>query len=435
MTSGSVPGTPGSAGRSLHDWLAYIESRHPKAIDMGLERVREVAGRLSLLKLPFPVITVGGTNGKGSTCAMLETMLASAGHRTGCYTSPHLVHYNERVRVDRRQANDEELCDAFEAVENARGDITLTYFEFGTLAAVRHFIRMQVDVAILEVGLGGRLDAVNVFDADCAVVTSVGIDHTDYLGTTRESIGFEKAGISRGGRPAVIGDPEPPDSLVRHALDVGAILMRAGADFRGVIEEGQWRYEGPGGLRAGLPFPALRGAYQVSNAAVAITALDTLRDRIPVSAGALREGLLAVSLPGRFQVLAGRPSTILDVAHNPHAARAFAQTLGQMERARRTVAVFGMLQDKDIAAVVRELRPHVDCWNLAPLPGVRGASVDILERALDDAGVLDEIRRYDDVASAFDAARAEAHADDRILVIGSFLTVSQALASLSRRDH
>ena len=415
----------------LDGWLQYIESRHAKSIDMGLDRVRAVRDQLGL-EPDFPVITVGGTNGKGSTCAMLEAILDAAGFRVGCYTSPHLIRYNERVRVGRTPVDDDALCGAFAAVESARGDVPLTYFEFGTLAAVRHFQQAGVDVAILEVGLGGRLDAVNVFDADCAVITSVGIDHVDYLGPTRESIGFEKAGIVRTGRPVVVAEPDPPATLVDYIRTVGAQPLFAGVDFRAIDEGTQWRYDGPGGLRAGLPWPALRGAYQIGNAAAAITALDALRDRCPVSTGALREGLTTVALPGRFQVLPGRPVTILDVAHNPHAAQCLAGALGAMEITGKTHAVFAMLGDKDIAGVARLVKPHVDRWYLAPLPGPRGTDPEDLARALDEAEVLDAVERHASVAEAFAAARDAARPDDRILVFGSFLTVAAALDFLRR---
>lgn len=429
MTSGSSPTDGAALPVDLDGWLAFIEGRHGRAIDLGLDRVRAVRDRLAL-DPSFTVVTVGGTNGKGSTCAMLEAMLDAAGYRVGCYTSPHLVRYNERVRVGREPVDDAALCRAFAAVEAARGDIPLTYFEFGTLAAVWHFLRCDVDVAVLEIGLGGRLDAVNVFDPDCAVITSIGIDHVDYLGPTREAIGFEKAGIVRPGRPVVIADPEPPATLVDHVRAVGARPLFAGIDFRAIDEGPQWRYEGPGGLRAGLPWPALRGAYQIGNAAATITALDALRDRIPVSTGALREGLTTVVLAGRFQVLPGRPVTILDVAHNPHAAACLAGALGAMDMTGKTHAVFAMLGDKDIAGVARIVKPHIDRWYLAPLPGSRGTDPEQLARALDDAQVLDAVERHASVAEAFAAARDAARPDDRILVFGSFLTVAAVLDSL-----
>jgi dihydrofolate synthase/folylpolyglutamate synthase len=321
----------GARPADLAGWLAYLEGLHPKSIAMGLDRVRAVHARLGL-ELACPVVTVGGTNGKGSTCAMSDAILRAAGYSVGVYTSPHLLRYNERVVIDGRAASDAELVEAFHAIEDARTatspPVALTYFEFGTLAALWLFARAKPDAVILEVGLGGRLDAVNVVDADVAVLTSIDLDHQDYLGDTREAIGREKAGIFRAGRPAVCGDPEPPRSVIDHANAVGAPLLRIGVDYGATPEGTQWRYHGPGGARVGLPYPALRGAYQLGNAATVLAALGTLKDRLPVSSGAIRDGLVNVTLAGRFMVLPGRPVIVLDVAHNPHAARA-------VRRARR----------------------------------------------------------------------------------------------------
>jgi dihydrofolate synthase/folylpolyglutamate synthase len=322
---------------TLAAWLAYLETLHPKSIAMGLDRVRAVHARLDAA-IRCPVITVAGTNGKGSTCAFLDAILRSAGYRVGLYTSPHLREYNERVRIAGTNATDANLIEAFNAVEDARlatGDaprppVTLTYFEFGTLAALWLFARANLDALILEVGLGGRLDAVNIVDADVAILTSVAIDHIDYLGPTREDIGREKAGIFRAGRPALCAEPDPPASVAATAKSIGADLLRIGQDYGYVDEGSQWRYRGLRGERYGLPFPALRGAYQLANAATALAALDCLHRQLPVSSGAVREGLLTVALPGRFQVLPGRPATVLDVAHNPHAARALAEARGAM---------------------------------------------------------------------------------------------------------
>ena len=396
---------------------------------MGLDRVADVRGRMDAT-FGCPVFIVTGTNGKGSTCALLESMLVAAGYRTGLYTSPHLTSYNERVRIDGTPAADEALVAAFNAVEDARGDVPLTYFEHGTLAAFWLFARADLAAAVLEVGLGGRLDAVNVVDADVAIVTSVDLDHMDYLGPTREDIGREKAGIFRAGRPVVCGEPNPPAALLAHARVLGAPLSLIGRDYGFTTGEGQWDYWGPGVRRHGLPHPALRGAIQLVNAATAITALDLLHDRLHVSAGALRTGLVSVELAGRFQVLPGRPTIVLDVAHNPHAARVFAAALGTMGFHPRTIAVFGMLADKDIGGVVAAMIPRVDRWHVATLPPPRGASAASVRDALAAAGVASaDVRTFDDVASAYRAARGEADEADRIAVFGSFLTVAAALAA------
>ena len=421
---------------TLAGWLAYLETLHPKAIEMGLARVREVAAHLDA-PVACPVVTVSGTNGKGSTCALLESFLRSGGFSVGLYSSPHLLRYNERVRIDGREASDAELVTAFEAVEHARTTTgtPLTYFEFGTLAALWLFARAEPDALVLEVGLGGRLDAVNIVDADVAVVTSVDLDHMDYLGTTRESIGREKAGIFRSGRPAVCGDPDPPRALIEHAREIGAPLLRFGIDFDFVAEGMQWRYRGPGGERYGLPIPALRGAHQLGNAAIALTALDLLRDRLPVAGGAIREGLVTVDLPGRFQVLPGRPTIVLDVAHNPHAARVLAAALGSMGFHPETYAVFGMLADKDIRGVIEAVRPRIDKWYIATLPSSRGASVDALATHLRAIGIEDAaVRTFDTIAAAYRAARDAAGEADRIAIFGSFLTVA-AVATQGKKFH
>jgi dihydrofolate synthase / folylpolyglutamate synthase len=383
--------------------------------------------------LGCPVITVTGTNGKGSTCALAEAILIAAGHRTGLYTSPHLLAYNERVRIDGIAATDDALVASFNAVENARADVPLTYFEYGTLAALWLFARAQLAAAVLEVGLGGRLDAVNIVDADVAVVTSVDLDHMDYLGPTREDIGREKAGIFRAGRPVVCGEPDPPTTLVAYAGVLSAPLLLIGRDYGFAAHDAQWDYRGPGGARHGLPHPALRGAIQLANAATAIAALDVLRERLHVSAGALRTGLVSAALPGRLQVLPGQPTVVLDVAHNPHAARVLAGALGAMAFHPHTLAVFGMLADKDIAGVVAAMRSRVDSWYVATLPGPRGAGASALRDALAGAGVaLNAVRTFDDVDSAYAAARSDAVEADRIIVFGSFLTVAAVLATQGR---
>ena len=420
-----------SLPRTLADWLAYLETLHPKAIELGLARVRMVYDRLAIVPA-CPVVTVGGTNGKGSTSAFLERMLGCAGYRVGLYTSPHLLRYNERVRIAGREASDAELCSAFAAIEAVREGIPLTYFEFGTLAALWLFARAGLEAMVLEVGLGGRLDAVNIVDADVAVVTTVAIDHVDYLGATREDIGREKAGIFRAGRVAICADIEPPASLIEHARSIGARLLRRGVEFDCVAEVGQWRYRGPGGARHGLPHPALRGRHQLVNAAAALTALDALRERLPVSMGSVREALVGIDLPGRFQLLPGRPAIVLDVAHNTEAARALADNLGAMGFHPHTVAVFGILADKDIDGVIAAVASRIDRWFVATLPPPRGAPAAVVRGRLEATGIASTaIRSFDDLGDAYRAARESVSEADRIIVFGSFLTVAAALSQPS----
>ncbi|HET7362701.1 MAG TPA: bifunctional tetrahydrofolate synthase/dihydrofolate synthase [Burkholderiales bacterium] len=410
--------------RTLAEWLAFIERQHPRSIALGLERVAAVWRRMRV-ELASPVITVGGTNGKGSCCALLEAMLRAGGYKTGLYTSPHLERYNERVRIAGVEASDDALCASFDVVEAARADMPLTYFEYGTLAALWLFAREGIEAAVLEVGLGGRLDAVNIVDADCAVLTSVAIDHVDYLGPDRESIGREKAGIFRAGRPVVIGEPHPPASVVA-APGVHHML---GRDFGYTDETSQWTYWGPAGKRAGLAHPALRGAMQLRNAAAAMCALDCLREKLPLEMQAVRRGLAEVTLPARFQVLPGRPQVILDVAHNPEAAKVLADNLLASGYAPETIAVCGMLRDKDIAGVLAAFqgkhRPLITRWHLATLSGPRGAAADQLARH-----VQGEVERYATPAQAFAAALKRAHENDKIVVFGSFLTVGEVLGWL-----
>ncbi len=418
----STPPPAPPAERTLAAWLDYLERLHPSTIDLGLDRVRTVAQRMHL-RFSCPVITVGGTNGKGSTCALLEAILRAAGYRVGCYTSPHLLRYNERVRLDGVEAADAELVAAFECVEEARQGVSLTYFEFGTLAAASMFRDAQVDAAVLEVGLGGRLDAVNLFDADCAVITSIGLDHLDYLGPTREHVGFEKAGIFRGGRPAIVAEADPPHTVIDQAAGVGAQLFLIDRDFGARASEASWTYWSWLGRRSGLPWPALRGAYQLGNASAALAALECLRERLPIDMGAVRRGLVEVELPGRFQVWPGQPAIVLDVAHNPQAAERLAENLRRMHVRGRTFAVFGMLKDKDVEGVVRATASQIDQWFLSPLPGVRGADLARLQGALSAASADAQGSAHHDVQSAFRAARERAGPDDRIVVFGSFLTV------------
>ncbi len=428
MTSNNVGhGAPDL--HSLAEWLGYLEQLHPKTIDLSLDRVAEVKQRLSLSPA-FPIITVAGTNGKGSACAMLEAILLAAGYRVGLYTSPHLLRYNERVRINGEEASDEDLCVAFAAVEQARGEVSLTYFEFGTLAAAWLFARAGLDAAILEVGLGGRLDAVNAFDTDCAVLTSVDFDHMDYLGDSRLAIGYEKAGIFRAGKPAVCGEFDLPYSVLDHAEKIGANLRRIGPDFGyDGLEPNQWRYTSRDGLRLSLPYPALRGAYQLGNASTCLAALEQLKERLPVAHDDIRRGLLEAVVPGRFQVLPGRPQQIFDVAHNPHAARALTDNLRAMPTTGRVIAVFAMLSDKDIAGVVRAMKEQVDLWLVAGIGQPRGASAEELLRVLEQEGLAQRAEAFPSVAEAYRYACAKATEDDKILVFGSFYTVAEAMQS------
>ncbi len=423
---------------TLSDWLSYLESLHPKTIALGLERVAQVKQRLNL-NPEFPVIVVGGTNGKGSVCAMLEAMLHAAGYKVGCYTSPHLLDYNERVRIAKQQASDAELCASFEAIEHSRGDIPLTYFEFGTLAAMQCFIEHKVDVAILEVGLGGRLDAVNVFDADVAVVTSVDIDHIDYLGDTREQIAFEKAGIFRAGRVAICADSDVPLALRTHAEKIGAELWCVASEFgfellshvHGAGAQ-QWNYRSKVGSRNALPIPALRGAFQLHNASAVLAALDALKERLPVSMDAVRRGLVEVQLAGRFQFVPGTPTLILDVAHNPHAARSLAQNLASLPPAK-TYAVFAMLKDKDMTGVVEALKDQIDVWLVAGIAAPRGAAAKELAQVLREASVQGEIVTFENTAAALLHACKVVAETDRIAAFGSFYTVAEVMQARKLR--
>ncbi len=414
--------------KTLGDWLAHCERLHHKGIDMGLDRVRAVLARMQV-RLECPVITVAGTNGKGSTCAMLEAIALQAGWRTGVYTSPHLVHFEERCRIGGEIVSADALVPHFERVEAARQGETLTYFEFSTLAILSLMAASGLDVAILEVGLGGRLDAVNVIDTDCAIITSIDLDHTEWLGPDRESIGREKAGILRAGRPAIVSDPVPPASVIAHAEAIGADLWLSGRDFNHTGDRQQWAWAGRGRRYAGLAYPALRGANQLINASGVLAAFEALRTRLPVTAQAIRNGLAMVDLPGRFQIIPGQPTLVLDVAHNPHAVATLTANLDAMGFYPCTHAVFGAMADKDIPAMLAKIAPLVDRWHFCDLPTPRAARAQDLQamwqalparadtRAACHAGPMEALR----------AATAEADPTDRILVFGSFFTVGGVL--------
>ena len=404
---------------------------------MGLERVGEVKKRMGL-QPQCPVVVVAGTNGKGSVCAYLSQIYTQAGFKVGTLTSPHLLRYNERITVNTRPVEDAAIVASFERIEAARAGISLTYFEFNTLAAVDIFIREKVDVMVLEVGLGGRLDAVNVFDADCAVVTSVDLDHQAFLGDTVEQVAFEKAGVFRSGKPAICGQTPPPESLRRHAGEIGAELLLIKRDFDfSTLENVQWSYryhpqnsDGRTRNRNALPFPALRGAYQLSNAACALTVLECLGDRLPVDIAAIKRGLLLVENPGRFQVLPGRPLTVLDVGHNPHAARALRRSLINLMFAEKRTAVFSILADKDIDGVLDIVKDQFDEWHIAPLDVPRGMTAEALVRKLSEHGI-ENVKVFENIEKAYRAALEKAGENDRIVVFGSFHTVAAVMAALS----
>ena len=432
---------------NLSDWLAHCERLHPVTIDMGLERVRRVAQRMGLA-MSCPVITVAGTNGKGSTCAMLEAVYGESGYRTGVYTSPHLVHFEERCRVGGEAVKGHGLLSAFAEVEAARlghgasgadaGDeVSLTYFEFTTLAILRTLSLSGLDVAILEVGLGGGLDAVNVIDTDCAVITSIALDHTAILGPDREAIGYEKAGIMRTGRPVIVSDPVPPQSVLDRAMEVGADLWRLGKDFHFAGDQQQWgwaMHPSHGGRRyAGLAYPALRGANQLVNASGVLAALEALRPQLPVTAQAVRNGLALVELPGRFQIVPGTPVLVLDVAHNPQSVAALAENLDAMGFYPNTHAIFGAMADKDLMPMLTRIAPLVDRWHLTDLPLDRASKAQALAETLsgmpDTApnGVSKVAGCHASPLEALRAAVAEADPADRIVVFGSFYTVGGVL--------
>ena len=429
--------------KTLTEWLTHCERLHPHTIDMGLERVRTVADRMGLT-MPCPVITVAGTNGKGSTVAVLESILRAAGYRTGVYTSPHLVHFEERMRIDSEAATAAQFVPGMEAVELARapgGDVqavSLTYFEFTTLAVLWVLARSGLDVVILEVGLGGRLDAVNIVDPDCAVITSIDLDHMELLGPDREAIGREKAGIMRAGRPVVVSDPVPPATVLAHAAALGADLWRAGVDFAVEGDKQQWGWSGRGRRYSGLAYPALRGANQLVNAAGVLAALSALRAVLPVTAQAVRSGLATVELPGRFQIVPGQPALVLDVAHNGHAASALAANLDAMGYFPATHAVFGAMADKELASIWARMHPLVDHWYFTDLPTPRAATGTALQaqwqahqESAAAAGPARAVTRtsqaFADPASALSSALAVADPADRIVVFGSFYTVGGVL--------
>ncbi|OYV01820.1 MAG: bifunctional tetrahydrofolate synthase/dihydrofolate synthase [Burkholderiales bacterium PBB5] len=417
-----------AAPTTLTDWLAHCASLHPKSMDLSLERTLAVARRLDI-RFQVPLISVAGTNGKGSTCAMIESIARHAGYRVGLYQKPELVHFEERCRVNGEAVAADDLVPHFAAVEAARGELLLTQFEFSTLAIARLLSQAPLDLVVLEVGLGGRFDSVNAFDADVAVITSIALDHTEWLGDTREAIGFEKAGIMRAGRPVVVSDPQPPQSILDHAAALGADLWLQGRDFNVAGDKQQWGWSGRGRRYNGLAYPALRGANQLLNAGGALAALEALRDRLPITAQAVRTGLAMVELPARFQIVPGQPTLVLDVAHNPQSVAALALNLDQMGFYPRTQAVFGAMRDKALVDLLGPMLALVDHWHLATLPTGRAASPDELAQALAQAngGQPVACTAHASPALALQAAAASADPADRIVVFGSFYTVGGVL--------
>jgi dihydrofolate synthase / folylpolyglutamate synthase len=432
---------PQAKPKTATEWLAYIEALHPKSIAMGLDRVKLILNQLQL-NPTFPIITVAGTNGKGSVCAMLSQIYVQAGYRVGTYTSPHIHQYNERVSVNLKHISDAELCAAFTAIEAARGDIALTYFEMGTLAAMWHFCHQKLDVVILEIGLGGRLDAVNAFEPSCAIVTTVDLDHMEFLGDTREQIGFEKAGVFRANKLAICGDENPPKSLIDHAKQIGADLALIGRDFsvkKTALKDKQhgWQYSAKNTI-LDLPNPGLVGDFQLNNAACVVHAVLHLNDILPISVreasndalqANIHAALRAVHLIGRFQQIQTNPQVIADVAHNPHAAKSLAQNLKAAPNTGKTLAVFGMLADKDIAGVIEAMKDEIDAWYLADIHNARGAKALDLQQYLLKANNKNPTKLFVDVPAALAAACIDSHKNDRIIVFGSFYTVADAIAA------
>lgn len=410
---------------TLSEWLDWQQGLHPRAIDLGLDRVRRVGERLGALSPGCPVFTVAGTNGKGSCVAFLEGCLRAAGYRTGAYTSPHLLRYNERIRIDGVEIDDQSLIEAFARVDAARQDESLTYFEFGTLAAFDLFRRAGCEAWVLEVGLGGRLDAVNIIDADVALISSVGLDHTDWLGPDREHIGAEKAGVFRAGRRAIFGGADVPQSVLDHAGRVGAPLWLAGRDYRWQRRVSGWDFIGPQGELRELPLPGLQGAYQLGNAATALAALQALSARLPVPRSALELGITQAWVAGRFQVLAGPVEWILDVAHNRDSVENLRQVLAARPTTGRTLTVFAQMQRKELEPVLAAMAPAVDAWYLLELPDadVRPAAdvaAGLAALGIEPAAVGPAPRLFEQVAAALQAG-------DRLVVFGSFRTVEEAL--------
>ena len=425
--------------RSLKEWLAWQEELHLSEIDLGLDRIRKVAKNLNLLSPSFPIITVAGTNGKGSCVAMLDAILRAQGYKVGNYTSPHLIEYNERIKLDGENASDEQIINAFEAIDKARfsashnndsdNKISLTYFEFGTLAAMHCFETEKVDVAILEVGLGGRLDAANLWDASLALITSIDIDHTSWLGNDRELIGIEKAGIMRSGVAAVCGDPMPPKSIKSEAQRIGSVLLQLNKDFSYKVDPDdheKWIWKNQEST-LNLPRPNLEGEFQLNNAATVIAGLFSIKKLLPITQGAISKGLSKASAMGRLQTISTSPEWLLDVAHNPHAAKELAKYLQDKPISGKTYALFSMLKDKDIKQVISIMNQSIDEWHLVPLGGSRGMTINELNHEIKQQSLNGKVICHDSFADAYQDIRNIINFKDRVVAFGSFLVVSETL--------
>jgi dihydrofolate synthase/folylpolyglutamate synthase len=415
---------------NLHDWLGYIETIHPSTIDLTLERIKVVIERLNL-DISFPILTIGGTNGKGSTCSILESIYREAGYKVACYTSPHFLHFNERIKIQAVAVTDELICEAFSRIESAREGVTLTYFEYGTIAAMIIFSEAHVDVAILEVGLGGRLDAVNVFDADCSIVTTIDLDHMDYLGHTREAIGFEKAGIYRTEKTAICGDFDPPQSLINHAELIHADLKIIGKDFGYEAHHDSFDFLIDSTFVMNVPLPKLQGDFQLANATSALMAVKAMEDILPLTEISIQKGITLTLLPGRFQEVKKMPSLIFDVAHNPQAARSLSHNLKMHVVPGKTIAVFSILKDKDIFGVINVLNLDINDWFIAEIQNERAASIETISNTIQKINPSAHIEAFKNIQEAYQFASKEVTRNDRIIVFGSFFTVADIMKIIS----
>ncbi len=424
--------------KTLAQWLSWQETLHLSEIDLGLDRIREVAKKLDLLSPCCPIITVAGTNGKGSTVALFESILSAQGYKTGSYTSPHLIDYNERIKLDSASASDYLIVEAFEQIDQARDGISLTYFEFGTLAAMLIFTQHKVDVAILEVGLGGRLDASNLWDTSLAIITSIGIDHVDWLGDNREVIAIEKAGIMRKNIPAICGDLDPPNNIIKEAKRIGSKLYQIQSNFSYQENDNEtWSWTGFDKSYT-LPLPTLAGAFQLNNAATVIAGLHSIKTLFPTKLDTIKQGLLNVSLIGRLQTLHNKPEWLVDVAHNPHAAKQLAKYLQENPIEGKNIALFSMLKDKDIEQVISIMNKQFNEWHIVELKGSRSTPVNELKALItqhnNDQGTNKTITIHQNFLEASQSLKATSNLQDRVVAFGSFLVVSEVINACHQID-